>query len=299
MLEGFSERRIATGDAELFVRIGGAGPPLVCLHGYPQSHLTWRHVAPSLAERYTVVLPDLRGYGASEIPPSDEAHLNYSKRTMARDIVALMAALGHERFFLAGHDRGARVAYRLALDAPERVAAVAVLDIIPTIENWEAMDYRRAYGAYHWPFLAQPAPLPERLIGSDPEWYCRQQIGAWMDDPGAADAAALDAYCAAFARPGAVHAACEDYRAGYTCDLEHDRIDRDAGTRIAAPLLALWGAGRDGKRSAHFPAVWERWTTELTATPLPCGHFLMEERPHETARALRAFFDARIERLRV
>jgi haloacetate dehalogenase len=225
MLDGFTEQRIATGDAELFVRIGGQGPPLVCLHGYPQTHLTWRHVAPALAERYTVVLPDLRGYGASEIPPSDAAHLNYSKRTMARDIIALMAHLGYDRFFLAGHDRGGRVAYRLALDAPERVAAIAVLDIVPTIDNWEAMDFRRAFGAYHWTFLAQPEPLPERLIGSDPAWYCRQQIGAWMEDPSASDAAALDAYCAAFARAGAVHAACEDYRAGYTCDLEFDRAD--------------------------------------------------------------------------
>jgi haloacetate dehalogenase len=299
MLDGFTEQRIATGDAELFVRIGGQGPPLVCLHGYPQTHLTWRHVAPALAERYTVVLPDLRGYGASEIPPSDAAHLNYSKRTMARDIIALMAHLGYDRFFLAGHDRGGRVAYRLALDAPERVAAIAVLDIVPTIDNWEAMDFRRAFGAYHWTFLAQPEPLPERLIGSDPAWYCRQQIGAWMEDPSASDAAALDAYCAAFARAGAVHAACEDYRAGYTCDLEFDRADRDAGTRIAAPLLAIWGAGSDGKRSAHFPAMWERWTNELVTAPLPCGHFVMEERPLETARALRAFFDPRIERLRL
>jgi haloacetate dehalogenase len=295
MLDGFSAERIAANDTELFVRIGGAGPPLVCLHGYPQSHLTWRHVAPALAERYTVVLPDLRGYGASASPDSDDAHLNYSKRTMARDIVALMAKLGHDRFLLAGHDRGARVAYRLTLDAPQCVTAVAVLDIIPTIENWEAMDYRRAYGAYHWPFLAQPAPLPERLIGSDPQWYCRQQIGAWMETPGASDEAALDAYCEAFARPGAVHAACEDYRAGYTCDLEHDRADRDAGKRIGAPLLALWGGGLDGKRSAHFPAVWQRWATNLSTAHLPCGHFLMEELPRETASTLRAFFDAHVE----
>jgi haloacetate dehalogenase len=293
VLDGFSERRIATGGAELYVRIGGAGPPLVCLHGYPQSHLTWRKVAPALAERYTVVLPDLRGYGASEIVPSDDAHVAYSKRTMARDIVALMSALGYERFFLAGHDRGARVAYRLALDAPERVAALATLDIIPTLENWEAMDYRRAFGAYHWQFLAQPAPLPERLIGSDPAWYCAQQIGSWSGDRSADDDEALAAYCRAFARPGAVHAACEDYRAGYTCDLEADRIDRDAGRQIDMPLLALWGAGRDGTRSAHFPAVWERWARDLTTQGLRCGHFLMEELPAETAAALRAFFDAR------
>jgi haloacetate dehalogenase len=297
MLDGFSARRIATGEAELFVRIGGSGPPLVCLHGYPQTHLTWRKVAPLLTERYTVILPDLRGYGASEIVASDAAHLAYSKRTMGRDILALMTHLGHERFFLAGHDRGGRVAYRLALDAPERVAAVAVLDIIPTIENWEAMDYRRAYGAYHWQFLAQPEPLPEKLIGSDPAWYCRQQIGAWLEDQTATDRDAMQAYCDAFSRPGAVHAACEDYRAGYTCDIEHDRADRDAGTTIDAPLLALWGSGRDGTRSAHYPAVWERWASDFTGQPLPCGHFVMEELPAETAAALRAFFDGRVARL--
>src|SRR5665213_4403386 len=201
LLDGFSERRIATGEAELYVRIGGSGPPLVCLPCYPQSHLTWRKVAPHLAERYTVVLPELRGYGASEIVASDDAHVAYSTRVMARDVIALMSALGYDRFFLAGHDRGGRVAYRLALDAPERVAAIAVLDIIPTLENWEAMDYRRAFGAYHWQFLAQPEPLPERLIGSDPEWYCAQQIGAWLEDRSATDEAALAAYCQAFARP--------------------------------------------------------------------------------------------------
>ena len=293
MIDGFSERRIATGEVELNVAIGGAGPPLVCLHGYPQSHLTWRKVAPALAERYTVVLPDLRGYGASEIVASDDAHFNYSKRVMARDVVALMAALGYGRFFLAGHDRGGRVAYRLALDAPERVAAIATLDIVPTLENWEAMDYRRAYSAYHWQFLAQPAPLPERLIGSDPEWYCAQQIGTWLEDRSATDEAALDAYCKAFARPGAVHAACEDYRAGYTCDLEADRADRDGGKKIEAPLLVLWGAGHDGKRSPHFPKLWERWATDLTTMPIRSGHFLMEEAPVETAAALRGFFDAR------
>ena len=297
MLDGFREQRIATGEAELFVRIGGSGPPLVCLHGYPQSHLTWRKVAPALAERYTVILPDLRGYGASEIVASDAAHRAYSKRTMARDIGALMTALGHERFFLAGHDRGGRVAYRLALDAPERVAALAALDIIPTIENWEAMDYRRAYDAYHWQFLAQPEPLPETLIGADPAWYCRQQIGAWLHDETATDRAVMQAYCDAFSRPGAVHAACEDYRAGYTCDIEHDRADRDAGRRITVPLLALWGAGDDGKRSAHFPAVWERWAPDFTGCPIASGHFLMEEKPVETATALRGFFDPRVARL--
>lgn len=291
MLDGFGERRIATGEAEIYLRTGGSGPPLVCLHGYPQSHLTWRKVAPLLADRYTLVLPDLRGYGASEIVPSDPQHEAYSKRAMARDVIAVMRELGHERFLLAGHDRGARVAYRLALDAPERVAALAVLDIATTVDTWESTDYRRAYGAYHWQFLAQPEPLPEKLIGSDPEWYCRQQIAKWFAT-GVPDDDALDAYARAFARPGAVHAACEDYRAGYTIDLALDRADREAGRRIAAPVLALWGADRDGARNAYFRELWPRWAADLTLRTLPCGHSLMEELPCETAEVLGAFFDA-------
>ncbi len=289
-LAGFASQRIATPGATIAVRIGGAGPPLVCLHGYPQTHLTWRHVAPDLAGEFTVVLPDLRGYGESEIVASDATHDAYGKRAMARDVVALMAALGFDRFFVAGHDRGARVAYRLALDAPERVAAVAVLDVIPTLETWEAMDYRRAYDAYHWSFLAQPEPLPERLIGADPAWYCEQTLRRWLEDPDAIDPATMDAYRAAFARPGAVHAACEDYRAGFTVDAEADRVDRDAGKRIAVPLLALWGAGASGTRGAHYGDIWRRWATDVTAASLPCGHFLMEERPAETGHLLRDFF---------
>jgi haloacetate dehalogenase len=292
MFEGFTERQIATGHAQLHARIGGSGPPLVCLHGYPQTHLTWRKVAGVLAERYTVILPDLRGYGQSEIPPSDETHMPYSKRVMAGDIIGLMSELGHQRFFIAGHDRGARVAYRLALDAPERVAAIAVLDVIPTVEMWEAMDYRQAYASYHWQFLAQPEPLPEKLIGVDPAWYCRRTIESWLGTHGAVEREAMDAYVRAFARPEAIHAACEDYRAGFTRDAEIDRADRDAGRRITAPLLALWGSGADGKRYAAFADVWHRWATNVTAAAIACGHFLMEEAPGSTGIALRAFFDA-------
>jgi haloacetate dehalogenase len=293
MLEGFESRRIATGEAELHVRVGGSGPPLVCLHGYPQSHLTWRKVAPALAERFTVVLPDLRGYGESEIVPSAADHAPYSKRAMGHDVIAVMGALGHRRFFVAGHDRGARVAYRLALDAPERVAALAVLDVIPTLDMWEQMDYRKLYGAYHWTFLAQPEPLPEKLIGADPAWYCERTLRGWLDDQEAIERDAMAAYRAAFARPGAVHAACEDYRAGYTYDLEADRVDRENGRRIHAPVLALWGANRDGTRYAGFGDVWARWAGDVTAIPLGCGHFLMEELPGETAAALLAFFGGR------
>jgi haloacetate dehalogenase len=289
-IPGFTERRIDTGEAEIFARVGGAGPPLVCLHGFPQTHVAWRKVAPRLAERFTVVLPDLRGYGASSIPPSDPAHEAYSKRAMARDVAAVMRALGHERFFLAGHDRGGRVAYRLALDAPERVIALATLDIIPTLETYESMDYRAAYNAYHWFFLAQPEPLPEALIGADPGRFLEIKIRAWLVNPEAMEPAALDAYREAIVRPGVVHAMCEDYRAGYTYDCEADRADREAGRRITAPLLAMWGAGPTRARGSDWAAVWRAWATDVTEQPMACGHFLMEELPQETAAAMLSFF---------
>jgi haloacetate dehalogenase len=292
-IPGFAERRIATGEAEIFTCAGGSGPPLVALHGFPQSHLAWRKVAPLLAERFTVVVPDLRGYGASAIVPSDAAHEPYSKRAMARDVVAVMRALGFERFGVAGHDRGGRVAYRLALDAPERVAALAVLDIAPTLATYESFDYRGAYNAYHWFFLAQPEPLPERLIGADPGYYAEQKIGSWLQDQAAIEPEVMAAYRAGIERPGAVHAMCEDYRAGYTCDCDADRGDRDAGRRIAAPILALWGEGPTRQRGADWLATWRAWGDDVSGGPLPCGHFLMEEAPRETAAALTTFFAAR------
>ena len=292
MLEiaGFTDRRIDTGEAEIFVRVGGTGPPLVCLHGFPQTHLAWRKVAPRLAEHFTVVLPDLRGYGASSIPASDPTHEPYSKRAMARDIVAVMHELGYERFGVAGHDRGGRVAYRLALDAPQRVAALATLDIIPTLATYESMDYRAAYNAYHWFFLAQPEPLPEALIGADPGLYLEIKIRAWLAHPEAMEPAVMDAYRSAIARPGVVHAMCEDYRAGYTYDCDADRADREAGRRISAPLLAMWGAGPTRARGADWTAIWKAWADDVSTAPLECGHFLMEELPDETAAALHSFF---------
>lgn len=292
---GFAERRIATPEAELYARIGGSGPPLLCLHGFPQTHIAWRHVAQALASRFTVVAPDLRGYGASQIVASDASHAAYSKRAMARDVVALMAALGFERFGVAGHDRGGRVAYRLALDAPERVAALATLDIVPTLDTWEGLDYRAAFRTYHWMFLAQAAPLPERLIGADPDFYVERAIASWLGKPDAIEPAALDAYRVAFRRPEAIHAACEDYRAGFGIDLDNDRIDRQTGRRIVCPVLALWGGGPT-TRSAGFDAlgIWRSWASDVRGEAFPCGHFLMEELPERTATALLAFFTTRV-----
>ncbi len=236
------------------MRVGGSGPPLVCLHGYPQSHLTWRKVAPLLADRYTVVLPDLRGYGASEIVASDGAHVAYSKRVMARDIVGLMSALGYERFFFFMPATTAAAASPLpALRSTRPNANGGARDArhhVPTLENWEAMDYRRAYGAYHWQFLAQPEPLPERLIGSDPEWYCRQQIGAWHEDRAAPRTKRRSTRIAKRSRgpaPCTRRAKRLPRRLHHHDDVDADRADRDAGTQIEMPMLALWGAGRDGR----------------------------------------------------
>ena len=290
MLDGFSSQRIVTPEAEIFVRVGGSGPPLVCLHGYPQTHLTWRKVAPLLAERFTVVLPDNRGYGDSSIPESDVEHQTYSKRAMAQDVVAVMQALGHERFFVAGHDRGGRIAYRLALDAPKRVAALATLDIITTLDTHEALTSRSAYRSYHWFFLSQPAPLPERMIGADPDFYLDWTIDSWTGLKGSIEEEAMQAYRAWFRKPGAIHAACEDYRAGITCDVDNDRADRETRNTIEAPMLVLWGDGPTTKKGYDYVRAWRSWASDVRGSRVECGHFLMEEAPEATARALLDFF---------
>ena len=288
MFEGFTEQRIATSGAEIFLRTAGSGPPLLLVHGYPETHAMWHKVAPALAERFTVVCPDLRGYGASSKPESDPEHVTYSKRAMARDLVEVMASLGHDRFHVAGHDRGGRVTHRLALDHPGRVERVAVLDIIPSLHVFDDVDQAVATGTYHWFFLIQPAPLPERLIGNDPELWLRWHLRSWSagrDD--FYDPEAVAAYVAAFSDPKSIHATCEDYRAGASIDLVHDRADVAAGRRIAAPLLVLWGAL--GKPQ-DLGAVWRERADHVTAVPLQAGHFLAEEVPQETAAALLDFF---------
>jgi haloacetate dehalogenase len=287
---GFARRDIALGEVSLHVRIGGAGAPLVLLHGYPQSHLMWRHVAPALAARFTVVLPDLRGYGCSSIPGSRNGE-GFSKRVMAADIVALMRELGHERFCLAGHDRGARVGYRLALDHPQRVEKLAVLDIVPTEEMWRGMDAARALSVYHWMFLAQPEPLPETLIARSAREYVDHTLASWtatrsLDCFGIA----LESYRAAFADPARIHATCEDYRAGATIDRAADEADLASGNKIAAPLLALWGAHGIPASGANPVDVWRRWATDVRGHGIEGGHFLPEEAPETTQQALLDFF---------
>jgi haloacetate dehalogenase len=288
MFDGFEVRDIATRETSIHARIGGAGPPLLLLHGYPQTHAMWHRVAPVLAGRRTVVCADLRGYGDSGKPASDPEHAVYSKRASAEDMVEVMAALGFARFMVAGHDRGGRVAHRLALDHTERVERMAVLDIVPTRTVFRATDQAIATGYYHWFFLIQPYDLPERLIGADPIYYLRRKLGAWAALDNFAPEA-LAEYERCFSDPATIHASCEDYRAAASIDLVHDEADLDH--QIRCPLLVLWG--RRGLMERHFDvlATWrEKAAGPVTGRALDCGHFLPEERPEETASELLAFF---------
>lgn len=268
----------------IFTRCGGptSGSPVLLVHGYPQTGHMWRHVAPVLAAAgHRVVCIDLRGYGASHTPPAGERAEAYSKRTMAAELVSVMRTLGHDRFAVVGHDRGGRVAYRMALDHPDVVTRLAVLDIIPTIEQWDRLRGTASVGAFHWMFLARPAPFPERLIGADPEYWLRTVCAGWAG--GEFD---LDEYVRAFT-PDVIRGSCDDYRAGAGIDVEIDRADRDAGRRIACPTLALWGERSLGRGTPL--EVWQQWCDDVRGEALPCGHFVAEEAPDATAAALRAF----------
>jgi haloacetate dehalogenase len=288
MFDNFELTYIDTGAVKIRTRIGGNGPPLLLLHGNPQTHLMWHQVAPELAKRFTVVATDLTGYGKSDKPPSSPDHVHYSKRSMARDQIAVMKKLGHSTFMVAGHDRGGRVAYRMALDHPEVVTKLAVLDIIPTGEAFARGGREFGMGYYHWFFLAQPAPLPERLIMSDPDWFWR-----WHTNRGPRDffaAKALDDYLECFRNPETVRAICEDYRAAASIDCDHDAADQKAGRRIRCPLLVLWGAQARLEQWYDTLAVWRGWADDVRGRSLNCGHYLPEEQPDETTKELLKFF---------
>lgn len=290
LFPGFESHWIDTPAGKLFARSGGSGPPLVLLHGYPQTHIEWHRVAPVLARTHTVIVPDTRGYGWSAIPDSHNGE-QFTKRLMAADILTLMEQLGHIRFGLVGHDRGARVAYRLALDHPGRVTKLASLDVVPTKVMWDSMNANRALKAYHWTFLAQQEPLPETLIGGAPERYCDWTLAPWTKGKSldVFGREALAYYRAAFNDPKRIHAFCEDYRAGATIDREHDAADQTAGKKIEVPLLVLWGAA--GSLGGADPlAIWRDWATDVQGHAIDCGHFLPEEAPQETADALGRFF---------
>lgn len=269
-------------------RAVGDGPPVLLLHGYPQTGVMWDPIAPALADRFTLVCPDLRGYGDSDAPAGGKDHAAYAKRAMAADMVGLMRHLGHERFACVGHDRGARVGHRLTLDHADRVTRFAAIDIVPTHAVFARTDTALATAYYHWFFLVQGGGLPERLIGSDPEFWVRHHLTAWSRVPDAFDERAVAAYVKAFRRADVIHGTCEDYRAAAGIDLEHDAAD--FGTRaIGCPTLLLWGA--QGFVGSHYDvsAIWADYATDIEGAALPCGHFVPEECPNETADRLLAF----------
>jgi len=286
MFANFQKQRVRTSGTEIFLRMGGAGPPLLMLHGYPQTHVIWHKIAPALAQHFTVILPDLRGYGDSGKPESGANHAPYAKRTMAQDMVEVMAALGFERFKLVGHDRGARVAHRLAQDHAARVEKLAVLDIAPTLHMYETTDMRFASAYYHWFFLIQPNGFPEKLIGDDPAFYLRTKLGAWGRTGDAITPEAQAEYLRCFEKPETIHATCEDYRASAGIDLEHDRANTE---KLAMPLLALWGAAGFVGSAYDVLATWRDAAQDVRGHAVPGGHFLPEEAPEETLAALLEF----------
>ena len=302
LFPGFSSRTVNTGEARIFARIGGAegAPPVVLLHGFPQTHVMWAGLAGELAKGFRVIVPDLRGYGWSQVVEPRPEHAQMSKRSMGDDVIALMEELGHAQFALVGHDRGGRVSYRLALDHPGRLSKLAVLDIVPTATMWAGMNATFAMKSYHWLFLAQPAPLPETVIGGAPISYLDHTLASWTAKKSLSDfsAGALAHYRAAFSVPERIAAACEDYRAGWGLDRAHDEADRQAGNKIQCPTLVLWG-------TAGFPAdaidaeattplhVWREWASSVSGEPISSGHFMVEENPSDTLAALQTFLRQR------
>ncbi|HBR99254.1 MAG TPA: alpha/beta hydrolase [Gammaproteobacteria bacterium] len=284
----FESVHVKTSGAEINLVHGGAGRPLLLLHGYPQTHVIWHEVAPHLAHDFHVVCPDLRGYGDSSKPASTPDHYPYSKRAMAQDMVEVMASLGYKEFFVAGHDRGARVAHRMALDYPDSVKKVCVMDIAPTHHMFKATDQHFATGYYHWFFLIQPDGLPERMIGADPAYYLHEKLQRWSA-PGAVFAEeAVAEYARCFATPEAIHASCEDYRAAASIDLTHD--EEDMHKKISCPLLVLWGAQGFVHRTYDVLSVWCNRAERAEGKTLDCGHFLPEEASADVCEELMRFF---------
>jgi haloacetate dehalogenase len=293
MFEGFTEHHLPTKRGTIFARVGGSGPPVLLLHGYPQTHLMWHATAAILANRFTVVAADLPGYGASFRPAAAPDHAPHSKRALGQDLVRAMAALGLERFAVAGHDRGGRVGYRMALDHPGRVIALAVLDVVPTGEVWSRADAKMALGYWHWAFLAQPAPLPERLIAADPDAFFDfhvRSLGLGIE-PERYPPEVMTSYRQLLDDPGTVQAICEDYRAGASIDREHDDVDFGR-RRIECPVLVLWSErGALPSFYGDVLAIWRPWAPDVTGVAMPTSHFVAEDQPEKTAAALTKFLD--------
>jgi haloacetate dehalogenase len=288
MFEGFEQTTIKTTNATIHLVKGGRGAPVLLLHGYPQTHVMWHKLAPRLAEDFSLVIPDLRGYGDSSKPPDGENHLGYCKRATAQDQVDVMTQLGFKQFAVVGHDRGGRVGHRLALDHAERVTKLAVLDIVPTYTLYHNVNKEFATAYYHWFFLIQAAPFPETLISNDPEFYLNSLLGRLK--PKAITPEAFAEYLRCFRDPATVHTTCEDYRAAASIDLVHDEADMDR--KIACPVLALWAEKGVMHRMYDVVAAWRERAVNVSGKPLPSGHFLPEEAPEETLAELRAFLSA-------
>jgi haloacetate dehalogenase len=291
VIPGFREHRVRVStdpEIDIVAHVGGSGPPVLLLHGYPQCHVMWHRVAPLLADGFTVVAADLRGYGESSAPPDDAAHSVYSKRAMAADQVALMRALGFDRFAVVGHDRGARVAHRMALDHAQAVERVAVLDIVPTRTLLHETDLAFATAYYHWFFLIQPDGLPERMIGADPEWFLRETLRRWSAFPERLAPDAVDEYVRRFTA-ATIAASCADYRAATTSDLELDDADAADGRRVTQPLQALWGVHGAMGRMYDVLETWRAVAGDVRGAALPGGHFIAEECHAECAAALLDF----------
>lgn len=290
MLTTFKKQIVNTGEVKINAAIAGSGFPLLLLHGYPQTHVMWHKIAPALAEEFTVIATDLRGYGDSDKPKGTGDRETYSKRTMARDQVAVMSQLGYEEFYLVGHDRSARVAHRLALDYPDRVKKLVVLDIVPTYQMYVTSDREFASAYYHWFFLIQPYPLPETLIGGDPEFFLHSCLKHWSRDFSAFTPDALAEYLRCFNDPDTIHGTCEDYRASATIDLIEDEADMDR--KIQCPVLVLWGNKGIIGRKYDVLASWRDRAHRVIGKAIDCGHFLSEEAPQDTYREIRHFLQS-------
>jgi len=290
LFPGFATHWIDTQGGKIFARSGGSGAPLLLLHGYPQTHVTWHEIAGELARHFTVVVMDLRGYGWSQVPESADGS-GFSKRLMAQDAIEVMEALGHVKFRLVGHDRGARVAYRLAFDEPGRLEKFVTVDIVPTDAMFDSMNAKSALNKYHWLFLAQAAPFPETMIGNSALYFLEHTLASWTakKDLSAFDARALDHYRAAFNEPSRIHATCEDYRAGATLDRADDEADREAGRKIAVPQLALWGSLGIPAAGVSPLDIWRNWSRDVEGHAIQSGHFVPEEAPRALIEALLSF----------
>lgn len=292
MIAGFEQRMIDVDGMRLSVHVGGSGPPLLMLHGFPQNHMTWAPVAQGFAKAHTCIIPDLRGYGDSDAPPDDPEHTVYSKRRMALDACAILDALGFANADVLGHDRGARVAYRMALDHPDRVSRLGIIEIVPTGDFWASWGADLALKGYHWTFLAQPFPLPERMIGADPaayvdwtlqSWTLNKSLSVFADD-------ALASYRAQAAEPAHLHAMCADYRAGASVDRALDEADRAAGRKIGCPVRFLYAEGGFPAGTGDPEGIWAAWAHDVTAQSCVAGHFAMEENPDAVLRCFLPFF---------